>query len=461
MRFVFVLGGRMFFRFVDGIVRQLATDGHQVELLVPQHPNLAIERCQEEHPNLTVHCFGEEPYIFKRFLSHVRHLRAYRHWLEPNHRWSDYLRRRWATTEFGFPRLLRGVVKLLGMERFDAWLRRLPIRPALEGLERWIRPNPRVVERLERLAPDLIICTPFVYPSPRRHTTEVEYLKAARSLGVPTAVVVASWDNLSMKGVFYIEPDWILVWNEIMRQEAQTFHHFPAERVFAVGAPLFDSWFERRYELPREEFLGLIGLSGDYLLYVESSAASGDEWPIVHRLAATLDEAGADPGLGVMVRRHPGRRDVWRPLEHPRLRLYPDKSEVPDTAEARTAFYNSVRHAHGVIGINTTVFVEAAILDRPCVALLVGDKGHFQQELVHFRYLLDAGFLELAAGPQELSERLLAIVRGEDRRKDARRSFVRSFVRPIDDGRTAGRVAADTLLGLAGAHPSGREPDRS
>ena len=32
MRLVFVLGGRVFFRFVDGVVRALDAGGHQVEL---------------------------------------------------------------------------------------------------------------------------------------------------------------------------------------------------------------------------------------------------------------------------------------------------------------------------------------------------------------------------------------------------------------------------------------------
>ena len=142
MRFVFVLGGRVFFRFVDGVVRELDADGHHVEVLVPGEPNLAIERCREECRNVRYTSFGEAPYLLKPLVSHLRHLRAYRHWLEPERRWSDYLRQRWATQPFGFPRVLRGVVKLLGLERFDAWLMRLPVRQVLEWMERVIPPNP-------------------------------------------------------------------------------------------------------------------------------------------------------------------------------------------------------------------------------------------------------------------------------------------------------------------------------
>ena len=66
--------------------------------------------------------------------------------------------------------------------------------------------------------------------------------------------------------------------------------------------------------------------------------------------------------------------------------------------------------------------------------------------MVHFRYLLDAGFLERVRDPAAAAERLMAIADGEDRRREQRQAFVRSFLRPVADGRTASRVAADVLV---------------
>ena len=455
MRLVFVLGGRVFFRFVDGAVRELHDRGHEIYVLTPNGANTALERCVEDCPAVRVTEYRDSRYRWRRPLTALRHLRAYRHWLEPERRWSDFLRRRWATTSFGFPRTLRGVVRLLGHERFDRWLGRLP-RSWFESPERAIAPDPSVTRSLVDLAPALVVCTPFVYPSPRRHTTEVEYLKAASRLGIPTAVVVASWDNLTMKGAFYVRPDRVLVWNEIQRQEARDLHEFPAQQVVVTGAPIFDSWFAGRFELPREEFLAEAGLAdaSDYVLYVESSGASGDEWRTIHDLAEALDQAAADPGLRVMVRRHPSRRDPWPPLEHPRLRLFPDASAVPDTEESRRRLFNSIHHSRAVVGINTTVFLEAAILDRPTVALLDPEKDHFQAGLVHFRYLLDAGYLELAHDAAQVAARILAIRDGEDAGRAPRRAFVASFIRPLGLGRPAAAILAQALLdGIAERSP--------
>lgn len=448
MKILFVLGGSAFFRFVDGIVRELAGGGHQVDVLSRSGVSPAMTRCAADVPAVSVAAFGEEPYVLKRWISLARHLRTYRHWLEPEHRWSEFLRRRWATTEFGFPSSLRGAVRLLGLKRFDALLQRLPAKALLEGCERRCPPNPRIVRWLRQSAPDLVVATPVIYPSPRRFTTEVEFLKAAQRLGLPTAVLVASWDNLSMKGMFYVEPDLTLVWNEIQVREAVEFHGLAREQVVATGAPLFDPWFDGRFAETREEFLNRSGLRARerYALYVESSLASGNEWGVVHQLATALDRRGSPPELRVVVRRHPGRRDPWQPLEHPRLVLYPARAVLPDTEQTRRDYYSSIAHASAIVGINTTVFLEAAILDRPCISILTEEKAHFQSGLLHFHYLLDAGFLELASTPEAAAEHLSEICAGGDRNRGPRRRFVESFLRPAGRQLSAARIAAETLL---------------
>lgn len=456
MRVLFVLGGRVFFRFVDGAVRSLDAAGHEVHVLTPNGTNVALDRCEQECTSVRVAAYEDRPHVWRRPLTALRHLRAYRHWLEPERRWSDFLRRRWATTEFGFPSVLRAVVRILGHKRFDRWLARVPV--ALLEIPERLPANPHVTRDLAVLEPDLVVCTPFVYPSPRRHTTEVEYLKAARRLGFPSVVVVASWDNLTMKGAFYVKPDRVLVWNEIQRDEAWDLHGLPPEDTVATGAAVFDGWFDRSFERPRESFLDEAGLAGkEYVLYVESSGASGDEWATIHRLAEALDRVGAEADLAVMVRRHPSRRDAWRPLEHPRLVLFPDQSAVPDTEEARGTLFNSIHHARAVLGINTTVFLEAAILDRPSIVLVEPGTDHFQQGLVHFRYLLDAGFLELAENVDAAAGRVLEAVAGVDRHRQARRDFVGSFIRPQGLDSSSAEAMARALLDLVSGSPDSRD----
>ena len=68
-------------------------------------------------------------------------------------------------------------------------------------------------------------------------------VKAARALGLPTLMLVWSWDNLSSKAVLHEHPDRLLVWNETQAREAEELQGVAPERVEVVGAPNFDRFF--------------------------------------------------------------------------------------------------------------------------------------------------------------------------------------------------------------------------
>ncbi len=159
--------------------------------------------------------------------------------------------------------------------------RRLASTTSAELSERVIRraarveaaiPTSRAIDRyIRERSPDVVLATPVV----NRASTQVDLLKSARGLGVPTGVCVASWDNLTNKGLLRFVPERVLVWNEVQRREAVELHGVPVGRVVVTGAQVFDEWFERRPSRSREEFLGEVGLdpSEPYVLYVCSNPA--------------------------------------------------------------------------------------------------------------------------------------------------------------------------------------------
>ena len=56
--------------------------------------------------------------------------------------------------------------------------------------------------------------------------TQADYVRSAAGLGIRSALLVASWDNLTNKGLLRDVPDRVYVWNE--RGSAQRGH--PAAR---------------------------------------------------------------------------------------------------------------------------------------------------------------------------------------------------------------------------------------
>ena len=104
-----------------------------------------------------------------------------------------------------------------------------------------------------------------------------DYVRAARALGIPTALAVWSWDHLSSKALIREVPDRVLVWNDIQRAEAKRFHGVPSSRVVVTGAQCFDRWFDRRPSRDRAAFCAAMGLPADrpFVMYVGSALFRG------------------------------------------------------------------------------------------------------------------------------------------------------------------------------------------
>jgi hypothetical protein len=93
-----------------------------------------------------------------------------------------------------------------------------------------------------------------------------------------------------------------------------------------------------------------------------------------------------------------------------------------------------------VLGINTSAFIEAAILDKPCITILAERYHDTQQDIAHFQYLLRSGFLEVAADVAQVGQIIHAHQQGGDHKREHRRRVVHDFIRPWGLERPAGQI---------------------
>jgi hypothetical protein len=323
--------------------------------------------------------------------------------------------------------------------------------PSSAGIERHLR---------ER-APDVVLVSSIVRPA----SDEVELLKSARRLGIPTGICVASWDNLTNKGLLKFVPDRVFVWNDAQVREATELHGIPAERVRATGAGLFDEWFERRPSRTAEEFARVVGLdpSRPFVVYLCSSrtiARQGEvefvgDW--IRALRAAGDERVR--GVGVLVRPHPRAAGKWRRAdlsEFGNAVVWPRGCAYTVDEGDRDDFFDTLAHSASVVGINTTAMIEAAVVGRSVLTVL---RSEFAQETtLHFHHLLaeNGGFLHVAASLEEHVEQLGTALAGGD--EQLRLGFVERFVRPQGIGLPATPLLADAIEELAGLEASPARP---
>ena len=458
MKVVFIARHFTYFRNFESVVTALAERGHSVHLAADREEALGgrelVDRVAAAHPRqVTV---GFTP---------ILHWGRYRRLAGALRLGLDYLRysdERYDTT----PRIRERAYERTPW--FVLVLAALPFRSlvvwSLERLEQAVPRQLGIDAFLTEQAPDILLITPLI----ELGSPQLDYVRAARALGIRSALCVWSWDHLSSKALIRVVPDKLIVWNETQRDEAQRFHGIPAGRVIVTGAQCFDRWFDRQPSRPLAEFCGRVGLpaASPFVLYVGSALFKGS--PSEALLAARWAEAvrrSDDPRLRempILVRPHPQRLDEWRAPEAVEALARAGVAiwgSNPVDPESRADYFDSLFHAAAVVGLNTSALVEAAIVDRPVFTLLLPEFRENQEGTFHFHHLLTVGdgFLNRARSLDEHVAQLAAGIGGAPVR--ANRPFVERFIRPHGIAVAATPVFVDALeqevsLGPAAPRPA-------
>jgi hypothetical protein len=316
---------------------------------------------------------------------------------------------------------------------------------------------------LEANRPDVLAVTPLIEPG----APQAEYVRSARALGIPTALCVASWDNLTNKGLIHGHVDLVTVWNEAMRQEAIELHGISPDRVVVTGAQPFDHWFDWQPSRTRQQFCEQVGLPAQkpYFLYLCSSRfIAPEEVSFVRRWLEQL-RARSD-GLrdaGALIRPHPQNADQWHAVDlggYGPVVIWPRAGAAPATARNRADYFDSIFHSAGVIGINTTGEIESAIIGRSVFTILAPEFKDTQDGTLHFEHLrrVNGGLLHIADGFPDHVAQLEAALRNPTAGDERCRRFVEAFVRPHGISTPATPRLVDALEALA--EQSAAPPER-
>ena len=456
MRILFALTHINFWLQMEAAGRELEARGHEVTVLLDREMNKKFaERFERPEAGNEGADATQVDWLKRRkdrwwaYTDGLRELVNFLSYYSPRRApFSETLARRWA--EF-LPARLKWLPECPGLCRFLA-------SDGVSRLLRWLAERAplyeSIVKDLRKRKPDVMVAAATFLP----HSLELEYLRTARRLGLRTAVIVPSWDNLTTKGIFHVLPDRVLVWNAAQVEEAVAMLRLPRERLAVTGAPRYDLWFNLRPRLSAAEFRAEAGLApaGPVIVWLCSSGfIAKDEVAIVREVAAHL---AADPGWTsrggqLLVRPHYQNLPQWRAAadaakEGFSLWPHPDKLERFQTGDLHQGLFDTLYHSAGAVGINTSAFLEAAVVDRPCFAILDPRVAGTQSDIPHFQHLIRGGFLQTAVEPGELARQLVATLAGEDPLREGRRHFVRDFLRPRGMEKAACEILAEEIVAV-------------
>ena len=359
----------------------------------------------------------------------------------------------------------RKYVPEVSLRRGVSWIAHLLARTGYNrGLARRVLYAVRMVEKVivdkavlahvKAIAPDVVLNTPGLYP----HGWEIEYIKAARRLGIPTLTLIASWDHLSGKGWLTVVPDRVLIWNQMQFREAVEYHSVKADQLAVVGSPSFDWLFDERYMQSRTDFCRQARLDPERPFILWAASAPGncmDEPGVVRMLMQEMRKYPILKDYQVLIRPHPSIASKyvtdWTDWQNADTPVWSSPT-FPTGEEDKQGLFNSIAHAAAVLGLSTSVFLEAGILDRP-VALLrtsVSASDAVFNKSMHFKFLLENHFPEATDSEADCARWLAEIASGNDAGREARRWFISWFLRPQGMNLPSAKMAAEAITELAG-----------
>jgi hypothetical protein len=453
MRVLFFLRHQGYVRNYQSVLRELVARGHDVHVALDstRAPWLDGRDPLAAAPGVTS---GPAPEFARTFRVKVdRGLRIsldYLRYFDPRYRDSRKLRSR-ASRRVPAP-----IKRLPGLGREAV---RRPLETSLRLLDRTLPPVRVVDEFIAQQRPDVVLVTPLVAMG----SPQVEYIRAARRLGIPSGQCVASWDHLTSKGLVHELPDTVFVWNEAQRDEAVELHGIPEERVAVTGAQCYDHWFEREPSTSREEFCARVGLRPDrpIVLYLCSSPfIAPEEAAFVRRWLAAVRTA--EPETGVLVRPHPQNNAQWAGVDlgDAQAAIWPPAGSDPVDEPAQAEYFDSMYHSAAVVGVNTSGLIESAIVGRPVHTILDPAFRETQRGTLHFEHIAgEDGVLLVASSMEEHLEQLAGSIEGTDS-GERRRAFLERFVRPFGLDRPATPIFADAVERLASGEPAATDQER-
>jgi len=436
-------------RMYESVLRSLAADGHEIQILASRRDTIGSgvdpEKLLSDLPQIRWSWEDFHPDEWSELAAAIRIWLDYLRYFEP--RYADAPRLRMRVGEY-VPTMLR---RITAWPPFRVEAGRRALVAVLRAAERALPRQQELDSLMRDSRPDVVVVTPLLDLGSR----QVDVLRSARACGARTALAIGSWDHLSSKGRVSELPDKVLVWNETQVREATELHRIPADRLVVTGAQCYDQWFNRVPTRTRDQFCSMLRLPPDrpFLLYACSALypQAPTEAGFVRQWIERI-RASHDPVLrsaGILVRPHPTRLEEWKEVDLTDLQDVTMYGSLPVDERSKEDYFESLYYCSAMMGLNTSAFIEAAIVGRAVHTIVLPEFSDRQEGTLHFHYLksVGGGVFRLARSFDEHCAQLAASLAGPVP-PDVNVRFVTEFVRPFGLDRPATGMFVDAVLDL-------------
>lgn len=327
------------------------------------------------------------------------------------------------------------------------------MRKLFQKIGMFFLPSKSLEELFCRYAPAVVFATNILAYE------DINLICEARKHGVPTISMSKSWDTMSSKGLLRILPDYFIVQNHIVKEEAVRFHNFKDSQIFVAGMPQYDSYFERAGLVSREEFFQSVGLDQKKKLIFYCGIG---DWlaPNEHEVVEMIDKAIEVNRINfpaqILARPHPKYRGIDEKVRECRHTILDRRAtyigaKVEDWEfEEKDIFHliNSIAHCDVLVTTASTMSIEGCIFDKPVINIAFDGykKKPYALSVArfydqhHYRPITQSGGVKIVKSEEELIGALNDYFKNPSLDKEGR-DVVRRRECVWTDGKSGERIA--------------------
>lgn len=310
-------------------------------------------------------------------------------------------------------------------------------------LEDFCLPNSKKYsEYIKKYNPFLIItCTPgFSF-------VEAEAIAMAKKNNIKTVAVNSSWDNFTSNAIQFRKTDYLICWNQVMKNEAVKIHKYKENQVSISGIYRFDHHFKTcANELSREDFLTSKQLDPKLKTILLSTVPPNTyppQYDVWRKIINMHKNNAFEEKVNILIRLHPNdsldKYKEFQGIKNVHIELAGQLKEKTSSSghkiEMGKSDLDNLRYSLKYTDINinfrSSLSLEATIYDKPVINLaLFGYANRYQVDW--YIPILKSGGISLVQTIDELKNAVNGYLKNPNLNSSGRQAIFKEYVRFTD-----------------------------
>ena len=294
---------------------------------------------------------------------------------------------------------------------------------------------------------------------------EINLLKEAKRRNIKTIGFINSWDKLTARNIIRVLPDKLLVFNNLVKEEAIKHADMAGKNIYVTGIPSYD-WHVNYKPLSREDFFKTkqLDLNKNLVVYAPMGKTfSNSDWEVIDFLESNI-KSGQIKNAQLMVRFQPNdfvdelelKKRSWLVYDYPGIRFSGKRGVDWDMSFGDIkGLTDTLANTDVFICYASSMSIDAAIFDKPVINIdfevknreLMSKSPTYFYKMTHYQNAVKSGGISYPKNKEDFINQINLYLNNPALDRVGRQRLVKEQCWKVD-GKSSERVANIILESL-------------